>query len=126
MLAKKGQHQAAKTVAKTVAMSRKQKNNFYNMTAQLKGISMQLSAMGTSNAVMDALKGSTAVMNKANEQLNIQDISSMIKQFQKESMKAEMNQDMVADAMDMGDVNEEADDVYGQILGEIGLNMQDG
>lgn len=28
-LAKKGQHQAAKTVAKTVAMSRKQKNNFY-------------------------------------------------------------------------------------------------
>jgi len=28
--------------------------------------------------------------------------------------------------MDMGDVNEEADDVYGQILGEIGLNLEDG
>ena len=41
-LAKKGQHAAAKTVAKTVAMSRKQKNNFYNMSAQLKGMSMQL------------------------------------------------------------------------------------
>ena len=46
-LAKAGQHQAAKTVAKTVAMSRKQKNNYYTMTAQLKGISMQLSSMGT-------------------------------------------------------------------------------
>jgi hypothetical protein len=32
-LAKKGQHQAAKTVAKTVAMGRKQKNNFYQMNA---------------------------------------------------------------------------------------------
>ena len=32
-LAKAGQHTAAKTVAKSVAMSRKQKNNFYNMTA---------------------------------------------------------------------------------------------
>jgi len=40
---------------------------------------MQLSAMGTSAAVMEALKGSSAVMSKANEQLNISDISSMIK-----------------------------------------------
>ena len=41
-------------------------------------------------------------------------------------MKAEMNQEMVSDAMDMGEVTEEADDVYGQILGEIGLNLEDG
>ena len=82
--------------------------------------------MGTSNAVMEALKGSTAVMTSANEQMNISDISTMIKQFTKESMKADLNQEMVSDAMDMGDANEEADDVYGQILGEIGLNMEDG
>jgi hypothetical protein len=38
-------------------------------------------------------------------------------------MKAEMNQEMVNGAMDMnmGDVEEEADDVYNGILGEIGL-----
>lgn len=33
-----------------------------------------------------------------------------------------MKQDMVADAMDMGE-NGEADDVYNQILGEIGLEI---
>ena len=37
-----------------------------------------------------------------------------------------MNSEMVADAMDMGDANEEADDVYNQILGEIGLGMDAG
>ena len=41
-------------------------------------------------------------------------------------MKAEMKQDMIGEAMDMGDATEEADDVYGQILGEIGLNLDDG
>ena len=45
----------------------------------------------------------------------------MVKTFQKEQMKAEINSDMINDAMDMGEGNEEADDVYNQILGEIGL-----
>ena len=65
-------------------------------------------------------------MQNANKTMNIHDIQTMIKDFTKESMKAEMNQEMVTDAMDMGDVNEEADDVYDQILGEVGLSMQDG
>ena len=31
----------------------------------------------------------------------------------------------MTDAMDMGDANEEADDVYNSILGEIGMAMDD-
>ena len=65
-------------------------------------------------------------MQSANADMNIQDISQMIRSFTKESMKAEMNQEMVADAMDMGEVGEEADDVYNQILGEVGLKMEEG
>ena len=41
-------------------------------------------------------------------------------------MKSEMKQDMIGEAMDMGDLNEEADDVYESILGEIGMNIEDG
>ncbi len=39
-------------------------------------------------------------------------------------MKAECNQEAVNDAMEMGmgaDVDEQADDIYNGILGEIGL-----
>ena len=42
-------------------------------------------------------------------------------------MKAEFNQEAVNDAMEMGmgaDVDEQADDVYNGILGEIGLEYE--
>ena len=40
-------------------------------------------------------------------------------------MKAEITGEAMADAMDMGDaVGEEADDIYGQILGEIGMEVE--
>ena len=75
---------------------------------------------------MEALKNSSEVMGKVNSEMNISDIQSMVKNFQKESMKAEMNQEMMTDAMDMGDATEEADDVYNQILGEIGMDIEAG
>ena len=34
-----------------------------------------------------------------------------------------MKQEMIGEAMDMGEANEEADDVYNSILGEIGLDV---
>ena len=39
-------------------------------------------------------------------------------------MKLEMQQEMMSDAMDMGDgVADDADEVYNSILGEIGLDL---
>ena len=73
---------------------------------------MQLSSMGTQTAVMGALSTASGIMAKANGDMNISDISSMVRNFQKEQMKAEINQEAIGDAMDMGDANEEADDVY--------------
>ena len=63
-------------------------------------------------SIMESLSGATKVMGAVNADMNIAEISTLMKNFQKEQMKSEMKQEMVADAMDMGDVNEEADDVY--------------
>mgnify|MGYP006112646925 CR=1 FL=1 len=41
-LAKSGNHAPAKTLAKTVAQIRSQRNNYYQMNAQMQTISMQL------------------------------------------------------------------------------------
>ena len=44
--------------------------------------------------------------------------------FQKQSQKAEMQQEMMGDAfgmMDGGGVDAEADDLYAGVLGELGL-----
>ena len=125
-LAKKGQHGAAKTVAKTVAMSRHQTNNMYGMVAQTKAMSMQMSAMGTQKTVVDAMAASAGVMAKVNADMNVAGVQSTIRDFTKESMKAEMNQEMIGDAMDFGDANDDADDLYNQILGEVGLELDAG
>lgn len=51
----------------------------------------------------------------------------MLKEFAKQSDKMEMQQEMMNDNMDMmmdtGDMEEQADEVYGQILGEIGIGL---
>ena len=51
------------------------------MSANLKSVSMQLSASGTQMQVMESLQGATKVMGKVNEDLNIQEISTLMKNF---------------------------------------------
>ena len=46
----------------------------YGMSAQLKGISMQLSTVGIQSTVMEAMKNSSGVMQKAAESMNISDM----------------------------------------------------
>lgn len=60
------------------------------MNAQLKGIAMQLEGMNTQTAVMDSMGAATKVMQKVNGEMNVSEIASMMKDFQKEQMKAEI------------------------------------
>mmetsp|Transcript_13060 Transcript_13060/g.9454 ORF Transcript_13060/g.9454 Transcript_13060/m.9454 type:complete len:111 (+) Transcript_13060:237-569(+) len=93
------------------------------MSSQLKGLSMQMSTMASYQEIVKSMAGSTAVIARMNENMDVKSIQDVLKQFNKESMKAEMNQDAINTAMDMnmGDVDEQADDIYNGILGEIGL-----
>ena len=76
---------------------------------------------------MQALGNASGVMNKANSEMNIADIQTMMRQFEKEQMKMGMKQEMIGEAMDMGaEQTEEADDVYQQICDEVGINFNDG
>ena len=73
---------------------------------------------------MTALAGSTQVMANVNENMDVAGVRNTLMEFNKAMGKAEMNQEMMGDAMDMMDgegVGEDADDVYDGILGEIGL-----
>ena len=87
---------------------------------------MKMSTMASYQEIMKGLEGSSGVLAAMNEQMDISQIQQVLKTFNKESMKAEVKQEAVADAMDMaqGNVDEEADEVYNGILGEIGLEYQ--
>lgn len=123
-LARKGQHGPAKTMAKTVGMIRAQRTNMYNTQANLTSMSMQMKTMGMNATVMEAMGNCTKVMAEANAQTNVKSVTSMIRDFQKEAMKTDMKNDIVLEAMDIPfAVDQEADDVYNSILGEIGIDI---
>ena len=52
---------------------------------------MQMDSMHVQAGVLQALQGSAGIMKTVNENMNVSDIQNVVKQFQKESMKAEMN-----------------------------------
>ena len=89
-------------------------------------MSMKMSTMASYQEIMKGLAGSSKVLEAMNDQMDISSIQTVLKNFNKESMKAEFNQEAMNDAMEMGmgDVDEQADDIYNGILGEIGLEYQ--
>ena len=65
-------------------------------------------------------------MTKLNADMNPQAMAKIMKEFAKESAKMEMQSEMMTDQMEMlGDPDAEgqAEDVYNQILGEIGMTL---
>ena len=60
--------------------------------------------------------------------MDVKGIRDVLKEFAKQSDKMEMGQEMMNDQMDMamdtGDMADQADEVYSQILGEIGINLE--
>lgn len=88
---------------------------------------MRIASAQINQNMIDSLKGANSVMTSVNEQMDLGQIRQVLKEFSKQSEKMEMQQEMMNDQMDMvmdtGDMQEQADEVYGQILGEIGMNL---
>lgn len=99
------------------------------MNSQLKSMEMQMQSMAMNQAVMNGLKGATGVMAKINEDMQVSDIRDVLKAFNKEMMKADMNGEMVADSFEMmegAETTANAEELYEGILGEIGLEYSKG
>lgn len=88
---------------------------------------MRLATAQINQTMVASLKGVNTVMNSVNESMDISQITDVLKEFAKNSEKMEMQGEMMNDqvdmAMDTGDTAEQADEVYSQILGEIGMNL---
>ena len=57
--------------------------------------------------------------------MSIGDVTKMLTDFEKAGMKMEMKNDAMTDAMGCED-NGEADEIYGAIMGEIGMDVEIG
>ena len=60
------------------------------MSTQLKAMSNQITSMSMQQNIMDSLKGSTAIMSKINEDMNVNEIRDVMKEFSKQMGMNEM------------------------------------
>uniref|UniRef100_A0AAQ4Q7C3 Charged multivesicular body protein 2B n=1 Tax=Gasterosteus aculeatus aculeatus TaxID=481459 RepID=A0AAQ4Q7C3_GASAC len=117
-MAKSGNREACKILAKQLVQLRKQKNRTYAVSSKVMNSQMKMAgAMSTSAKTMQAV----------NKKMDPQKTLKTMQDFQKENMKMGMTEDMINDTLDeifdaSGD-EEESEDIVNQVLDEIGIEI---
>lgn len=128
-LAKEGQMDAVKIMAKDLVRTRKYVKKFMLMKANIQAVSLKIQTLRSQNAMATAMKGVTKAMQSMNRQLNLPQIQRILQEFEKQSeimdMKEEMMNDAIDDAMEGDDDEEETDAVVSQVLDELGLQLNE-
>ncbi|KAF5272464.1 hypothetical protein FQR65_LT04933 [Abscondita terminalis] len=128
-LAKEGQMDAVKIMAKDLVRTRKYVKKFMLMKANIQAVSLKIQTLRSQNAMAQAMKGVTKAMQSMNRQLNLPQIQKILQDFEKQSeimdMKEDMMNDAIDDAMQDDDDEEETDAVVSQVLDELGLQLNE-
>ncbi|XP_019879319.1 charged multivesicular body protein 2a [Aethina tumida] len=128
-LAKEGQMDAVKIMARDLVRTRRYVKKFMLMKANIQAVSLKIQTLRSQNAMAQAMKGVTKAMASMNRQLNLPQIQRILQEFEKQSeimdMKEEIMNDAIDDAMEGDDDEEESDAVVNQVLDELGLQLND-
>ncbi|CBN76954.1 similar to chromatin modifying protein 2B [Ectocarpus siliculosus] len=125
--AKGGNQGATRTLAKQLVQLRAQKDQLYSARAKLAGVGNAATTAATSASLAGVMGNVAGVMKKVNEAVSTEETAKIMQQFavenEKMNMSEEMMDDALIDAFDGEGVEEEADGVVGQVLAELGLEM---
>lgn len=128
-LAKEGQMDAVKIMAKDLVRTRRYVKKFMLMKANIQAVSLKIQTLKSQSTMAQAMKGVTQAMTSMNRQMNMPQIQKILMDFEKQSeimdMKEEMINDVMDDAMEGEGDEEETDAVVAQVLDELGLQLGD-
>lgn len=128
-MAKQGQMDAVKIMAKDLVRTRRYCKKFMLMRANIQAVSLKIQTLKSTNSMAQAMKGVTKAMTNMNKQMKLPQIQKIMMEFEKQSeimdMKEEMMADVIDDAMGDEDDEEESDAVVAQVLDELGLQLTD-
>lgn len=128
-MAKQGQQDAVKIMAKDLVRTRRYIKKFMIMRANIQAVSLKLQTLKSTDAMAQAMKGVTKAMAVMNRQLKLPEIQKIMMEFEKQSeimdMKEEMMSDAIDDAMGDDDDEEESEAIVAQVLDELGLQLTD-
>ncbi|KAM8857823.1 charged multivesicular body protein 2Ba [Synchiropus picturatus] len=126
-MAKSGNRDACKTLAKQLVHIRKQKNRTYAVSSKVTSMSTQTKMMNSQIKMAGAMSTTAKTMQAVNKRMDPQKTLKTLQEFQKENMKMGMTEDMINDTLDemfeeSGD-EEESQDIVNQVLDEIGIEI---
>merc|ERR1712152_70028 len=128
-MARAGQMDAVKIMAKDLVRTRRYVKKFMLMRANIQAVSLKIQTLKSQAAMANAMKGVTKAMGSMNKQMKLPEIQKIMMEFEKQSEIMDMGGEMMEDAIDdvMGDEEdeEESDAIVSQVLDELGLQMND-
>ncbi|XP_059172167.1 charged multivesicular body protein 2a [Physella acuta] len=128
-MAKQGQMDAVKIMAKDLVRTRRYVKKFISLRANIQAVSLKIQTLKANNTMAQAMKGVTKAMATMNKQLKLPQIQKIMMEFEKQSeimdMKEEMMSDAIDDALGDEDDEEESDAIVAQVLDELGLQLAD-
>merc|ERR1712012_1524233 len=128
-MAKQGQMDAVRIMAKDLVRTRRYVKKFMLMRANIQAVSLKIQTLKSQNAMAQAMKGVTKAMMNMNKQMKLPEIQKIMQEFEKQSeimdMKEEMMSDVIDDALGDEDDEEESDAIVSQVLDELGLQLND-
>lgn len=128
-MAKAGQMDAVKIMAKDLVRTRRYVKKFMLMRANIQAVSLKIQTLKSQNSMAQAMKGVTKAMGNMNKQMKLPEIQKIMMEFEKQSeimdMKGEMMEDAIDDVMGDEEEEEESDAIVAQVLDELGLQLTD-
>lgn len=126
-MAKLGNKQAATTLAKQLVNLRKQKAKNMNVSSRVMAIGHQTQAMHSTAKMAGAMSTATKTMGSVNAQMNPAQLQGTLQNFEMESSKMDMKEEMINETLDSildesGDEDEQ-EAVVNQVLDEIGIEI---
>ncbi|KAK1152073.1 charged multivesicular body protein 2a [Acipenser oxyrinchus oxyrinchus] len=108
-MAKQGQMDAVKIMAKDLVRTRHYVKKFIMMRANIQAVSLKIQTLKSNNSMAQAMKGVTKAMGTMNRQLKLPQIQKIMMEFEKQSEIMDMKEEMMNDAIDdaMGDEDDE-------------------
>merc|ERR1712213_24141 len=114
-MAKQGQMDAVKIMAKDLVRTRRYVKKFMLMRANIQAVSLKIQTLKSQNVMA--------------QQMKLPEIQKIMMEFEKQTeimdMKEEMMSDVIDDAMGDEDDEEESDAIVTQVLDELGLQLTD-
>ena len=126
-MAKLGNKQGATQLAKQLIAVRKQKNRNMGTQSKVTGIGHQMTTMNANVKMAKSMGTATKAMGTMNKQIDPMTLQKTLQEFEKESTKMDMAEEMMGDTLDdlLGgsDDEEEQDAIVNQVLDEIGIEI---